>query len=63
MGIGCTITPDHSVLLRLLRAVCLHCYRFKMAHEAIQRYAARLKLVAEGRLVEAMGQPVCFRVL
>lgn len=57
---SCTthVPSPHSVLLRLLRAVCLHCFRFRMAHETLQRYAHRLKLVAEGRLVEAMGAPV-----
>ena len=40
-------------LYKLLRCVCLHCFKFRMAAEEVQRYEKRLALLGEGRLVEA----------
>jgi RNase P subunit RPR2 len=48
-----------SILLRLLRSVCLHCYRFKMQEDVVERYVQQLQLVAQGRLIEAMQRTVC----
>ena len=41
-------------LYKLLRCTCLHCFRLKMREEEVERYRARLALLAAGRLVEAM---------
>ena len=40
-------------LYKLLRCVCLHCFKFRMAAEEVERYGQRLALLGEGRLVEA----------
>ena len=56
LALHATQAPRHDLcrtLYKLLRCVCLHCFKFRMAAEEVARYEKRLALLGEGRLVEA----------
>eukprot|EP00873_Tetraselmis_striata_P042277 jgi/Tetstr1/462541/TSEL_007530.t2 len=45
-------------LYKLLRCVCLHCFKLRMSTEQIQLYSVKLELLHQGRLVEGLNSPV-----
>lgn len=43
-----------NIFYKLLRSVCFHCHRLRMKESSIRSYAVRFKLLAMGRLKEAI---------
>jgi DNA-directed RNA polymerase I subunit RPA1 len=47
-----------GTVLRLLRAQCMHCAGFRLAHKRTETYRRKLRLLARGKLTEAMALPL-----
>jgi DNA-directed RNA polymerase I subunit RPA1 len=50
-----------GTVLRLLRAMCMHCGSFRLSKARTAVYARKLRLLARGQLTEAMALPVAPR--
>jgi DNA-directed RNA polymerase I subunit RPA1 len=50
-----------GTVLRLLRAMCMHCGSFRLGKARTAVYARKLRLLARGQLTEAMALPVAQR--